>query len=148
MTEFPSLDVMIDRLDLEPHPEGGYFRETWRSDLTLPADALSDDHDGPRSAGTSILYLLPDNEKSELHRVASDELWLFQYGDPLELSIQTAKSRPADTVTIGNQPGQDFQARVPANYWQSAQSLGGDAGFTLVACVVVPGFDFDDFEMG
>lgn len=147
MTDAPDIDALIDRLDLEPHPEGGYFRETWRSDLELPSDVLTPEHDGRRSAGTSILYLVPADDDSAPHRVASDELWLYHLGDPLELTVRRSLERPGDSVIIG--PGDDhrFQAQVPANHWQSASSTGDDAGYTLVACVVVPGFDFDDFEM-
>ena len=146
MTKPPSLDFLIDHLRLSPHPEGGYYRETWRSDLQLPAEALPA-HCGSRSAGTAIYYLLPHDQQSALHRVCSDELWLFQLGDPLELRIQGHRDEDARTLTLGCRPEDDLQRLVPANHWQSARSLGGPAGYTLVACIVVPGFDFADFEM-
>lgn len=147
MTDFPDADALIDRLELEPHPEGGYFRETWRSDLELPANVLTPDHDGRRNAGTSILYLVPADDDSAPHRVASDELWLHHFGDPLELTVRRARNRSGDTVVLGPGPDHRFQSVVPANHWQSARSTGEEAGYSLMACVVVPGFDFDDFEM-
>jgi len=142
-------DALIDRLGLEAHPEGGYFRETWRSDLELPADVLPD-HDGPRSAGTSILFMLPDGARSALHRVTSEELWLYQGGDAVQLTMQPAlrtSDARIETVTVGPEPGQQFQAVVPGGWWQAAEHVPGAAGYVLVACVVVPGFDFADFEM-
>ncbi len=146
MTKPPSLDFLIDHLRLSPHPEGGYYRETWRSDLRLPAEALPD-HGGPRSAGTAINYLLPRDEESALHRVCSDELWFFQLGDPLQLRIKEKLNADARALTLGCRPRDQLQVLVPADHWQSARSEGGPAGYTLVACVVVPGFDFADFEM-
>lgn len=147
MPGYPDVELLIDRLELEPHPEGGYFRETWRSDLVVPADALTPDHGGPRNAGTSILYLLPAGEVSARHRVVSDELWLFQHGDPLDLTIESPDGAASETFAVGATPECTFQKLVPAHHWQSAESQGGTAGYTLVACIVVPGFDFDDFEM-
>lgn len=148
MTDHPSAQQLIERLGLEPHPEGGYFRETWRSSLTLPADALTADHGGARDAGTSILYLLPEDDRSARHRVCSDELWLFQCGAPLRLTIESPDGDQSADILLGAEKSCRFQKLVPANHWQSAQSTGGHAGYTLVGCVVVPGFDFADFEMG
>ncbi len=146
MTQPPPLDFLIDHLRLSPHPEGGYYRETWRSDLQLPAEALPN-HCGPRSAGTAIYYLLPGDQESALHRVCSDELWFFQLGDPLELRIQEELDGEARRLTVGCRHQDRLQVLVPADHWQAARSLGGPAGYTLVACIVVPGFDFADFEM-
>ncbi len=147
MTDHPTLDEMIDRLKLEPHPEGGFFREVWRSPLELPAGVLTDDHDGERNAGTSILYLLPEDDDSAPHRVCSAELWLYQYGNPLRLTIEPPGDERATEAVLGPGPNQAFQKLVPPNHWQKARPLPGAAGYTLVGCVVVPGFDFQDFEM-
>lgn len=133
----------IERLGLQPHPEGGYYREVWRSDLTLPAEGLP--HGAPRSAGTSIYFLLPAGVRSEWHRVASDELWIHQHGDDLDLWITDepdAAPAPQDLGVNG-----ELQLVVAANRWQAAQVRDGDHGYALVCCVVVPGFEFDDFEM-
>ena len=134
-------DDWIQKLNLQPHPEGGFYRETWRSDLNLPADAIP--HGNPRSAGTSIYFLLPSGVRSNWHRVASDELWIFQFGDPLDLQM----GQPDDFETLVLGPAGQMQSVVPANAWQAAESRGGNHGYTLVCCVVVPGFDFEDFEM-
>jgi hypothetical protein len=142
MTE-PDLEELVDSLRLEPHPEGGFYREMYRADLTLPADALPD-HDGPRSAGTSILYLLPHGDVSTWHRVASDELWLWQGGDAMAL---TMRENDGDETTHIVGPSGQLQALVPAHWWQTATPEPGAHGFSIVGCVVVPGFDFADFEM-
>jgi uncharacterized protein len=136
---------LITALDLQAHPEGGFYKETWRSDLVLPQVILPPGYGGDRSAGTSILFLLPRGHSSRWHRVKSAELWFHQAGDPLELGI-------AEDLAQENAPillGQDgcFQAIVPPNWWQRAQPVVGNAGYSLVGCVVVPGFDFADFEL-
>lgn len=146
-SENRAVNRWVERLGLEPHPEGGYFRETWRSELVLPGEVLTPSHGGERNAGTSILYLLPSGERSARHRVASDELWLFQAGDPLDLRIEDPDSGQERRVRLGLGEGQQLQALVPAGWWQSAGGVDGEAGYTLVGCVVVPGFDFADFEM-
>jgi len=130
--------TLIETLRLEPHPEGGCFRETWRSERLLRLD----DYDGPRNAGTAILFLLPGGARSRWHRVRSDELWLWQKGDPLELTI--GRDQGGQTVVLGRDR---FQAVVPGGEWQTARPRPGEHGYSLVSCVVVPGFDFADFEI-
>jgi uncharacterized protein len=137
---------LIDKLQLQPHPEGGFYRETWRSPLCLPQSILPAEYTGDRSAGTAILFLLPTGHFSRWHRVRSAELWFHQAGDPLELAIaQTAAETSANIINLGRDC--TFQAIVPPNYWQRAKPISGAAGYALVGCVVVPGFDFADFEM-
>lgn len=123
--------AMIARLDLAPHPEGGFYRETIR----LPAPASG------RSAMTAILFLLDFGQRSHWHRVDAAELWLWHAGAPLSLHIA---GQPAITLGGDVQAGQQPQALVPADAWQSADA---DAGWTLVSCVVTPGFDFAGFEL-
>ena len=106
----------------------------------LPADAIP--HDSPRNAGTSIYFLLPAGVRSKWHRVASDELWIHQYGDSLELAIRGDEQHLTRVGSDG-----ELQAVVPAGHWQSAEVIDGEHGYALVCCVVVPGFDFADFEM-
>jgi predicted cupin superfamily sugar epimerase len=132
----------VSRLGLLPHPEGGFYRETWRSALSLPASALP--QAAERSAATAIYYLLPTGVQSAWHRVASDELWLFHAGDPLD--VFSADEVPSSTPT---RLGFDYtlQHLVEAGRWQSARVVDGPFGYALVSCVVVPGFDFQDFEM-
>jgi uncharacterized protein len=137
--------ALIDRLQLQPHPEGGFYRETWRSDLCLPSSILPAGYTGSRSAGTAILFLLPTGHCSRWHRVRSAELWFHQAGDPLELGIATSLDEESQATYLGRD--YCWQAIVPPNHWQRAQPIAGRAGYALVACVVVPGFDFADFEM-
>ena len=124
---------MIDRLGLKPHPEGGWYRETWRSEAALP--------DG-RAAGTAILFLLEAGHRSHWHRVDAEELWIFQAGAPLRLL--TASDGVVVEALLGPGPNQSPQRLVGAREWQAAEA---DAGWTLVACVVVPGFRFEGFEL-
>ena len=132
-------DEIIGALGLSAHPEGGWYRETWRAGATITATA------GGRATGTAILYLLRAGERSRWHRVDADEVWLFHAGAPLTLRI-AADVAGAERVTLGPRvtAGERPQAVVPAGHWQSAVS---DGDFTLVSCCVSPGFDFAGFEM-
>ncbi|MEL6712175.1 MAG: cupin domain-containing protein [Planctomycetota bacterium] len=122
-------------LGLAPHPEGGHYRETFRSDARVEA------HGGTRAAVTSILFLLASGEESRLHRVRSDELWLHHEGVVVDLAVAGAP------VRLGHGPGAVLQAFVPGGAWQAARALDGSAGYALVGCVVAPGFEFEDFEL-
>jgi len=131
---------IIDCLQLQPHPEGGWYRQTYRSDFACPTDR------GPRSACTGIYYLLEADDISAFHRVASDEMWHFYSGDPLSLILLGDEG--LQTVTLGGDvaAGQQPQALVPAGVWQAARLV--DRGrFVLVGCTVSPGFEFEDFEL-
>lgn len=143
-----SQEELIRRLRLEPHPEGGFYREIWRSSQVLSSEALPPDYGGWRSAGTSIVYLLPWGKSSRWHRVRSDELWLYQGGDPLELTMCIDREESQNIVELGFEEGQELQSLVPGGWWQTAKPVKGDVGYSLMACVVVPGFDFRDFEFG
>jgi uncharacterized protein len=122
---------------LAPHPEGGYYRETYRSPLTVAPDGWP----GPRALVTAILYLLPAGEQSAWHRVRGDELWLWQGGGPMLLNVGDT----SHLVGPDRRQGHEFQALVPGGTWQSATPAAEE--WSLVACVVAPGFDFSDFEM-
>jgi predicted cupin superfamily sugar epimerase len=126
---------VIRALDLRPHPEGGFFRETFR------------DPEGPSPRGwsTAIYYLLGQDERSHWHKVDASELWLFHAGDPLELSL-SPDGRHVDRRVLGVDfaSGALPQVVVPAGWWQSAAPLGT---WTLVSCTVSPGFEFRGFEM-
>ena len=125
-------EAVVRRLGLAPHPEGGFYRETFRSParLTLPDGRV-------RSASTAIYYLLPAGAHSAWHRVAADEVWHHYAGGPLRLYLLGQGERRLD-------PGQP-QAVVPAGTWQAAEPEGEGV---LVGCTVAPGFDFADFELG
>ena len=135
------VDELIERLQLAPHPEGGYYREIWRGGLDVePADGR-----GTRSALTSIYFLLPAGAISRWHRVRSDEVWHHYEGAPLELMMVPPEEMRLDRVRLGPLgPGVEPMKCVPAGWWQAARSLGP---YTLVGCTVGPGFEFGDFEM-
>jgi uncharacterized protein len=123
--------TVIEQFDLQPHPEGGWFRETFRDSATDEAG---------RSRSTAILYLLAAGDASARHRVDATEIWHHYAGDALELVVGD------DTFILGDDlvTGQVPQVAVPAGVWQSARPLGA---WTLVGCTVAPGFQFDGFEL-
>jgi hypothetical protein len=142
-----SAQFWIEHLQLEPHPEGGYYRETYRSAEDIPATALPERYAGSRPYATTIFYLLKSGDFSALHRLTSDETWHFYSGAALDIHILSPDGgywKPR----LGNNPEQDqsFQVVVPAGCWFGATVATGD-GYTLCACSVSPGFDFADFEL-
>lgn len=127
----PRARYLLDTLALTPHPEGGWYRQIFKSAETVTRTA-----DGAtRTALTTIYFLLVEGTFSRRHRVSSDEVWHFYEGDALELVV--------GEVPVRLDPGNRVHV-VPANVWQSARPLGA---YTLVGCTVGPGFEFDDFEM-
>ena len=135
---------VIASLDLSPHPEGGFYAETFRA-LPLPADLPGR---GARAASTAIYFLLRREDFSALHVVASDEVWHHYLGDPLELCCFDAMGVQR-TVELGRDlaRGQRPQHVVRAGELQGARVLDGPHGFALCGCTVAPGFDFADFRM-
>lgn len=138
-----SWQEMVELLELEPHPEGGFYRETWRSWITLPRDSYS--RPGNRSVASTILFLLPAGTRSQWHRVDCDELWLHQAGDPIRLLNSPIPGSRYSECVLGVPPC--FQFEVSARRWQMAEALEGPHGYALAACVVVPAFEFEDFEL-
>jgi len=133
--------LLVDTLSLTPHPEGGHYREIYRS----PGLVTPDDHRAERSALTSIYFLLKAGEHSSWHLVGSDELWHFCEGDPLELvSLDPATMTPQRRLLGPLDEASQPVRVVPAGQWQAARPLGG---YTLVGCSVAPGFEFADFEL-
>jgi predicted cupin superfamily sugar epimerase len=132
---------LISSLGLQPHPEGGHYREVFRSSSSVqPGDGR-----GERSALTTIYFLLMAGEQSRLHRVTSDEAWHFYEGDPLDLLWTGAEPMVLHQARLGPvSAGMAPVAVVPAGGWQAARSSGA---YTLVGCTVGPGFDFADFQM-
>ncbi|MGA1223964.1 MAG: cupin domain-containing protein [Phycisphaerales bacterium] len=130
-----SAEAIIRLLDLKPHPEGGFYRETWRD---RPGD-------GGRGAGTAIYFLLPGGVENRWHRVDAAEIWHFYAGAPLELSI-AGHGRAPETKVLGTAmwDGERPQIEIPANAWQRARCLGA---WTLVGCTVSPAFEFARFEI-
>ena len=129
-----------ESLGLRPHPEGGWYRETWRA-----AGPVRTPY-GERDAATAILFLLEPGQSSRWHRVRSGELWLWQGGGRVELDLGGVGERPVlrETVLVGPDPD-DLQRLVPAGEWQAARPAADEAA--LVACLVAPGFDFADFQL-
>lgn len=141
-------EYWIDRLHLLPHPEGGFYREIFRSAEIIGVDGLSKRYGSPRSTFTSIYYLLRSGDISRLHRLKSDELWHFFDGDPLTVHI--IKPDGAYTaVTLGRRfdLGERFQALIEHGWWFGA-AVDNPGSYTLVGCTVAPGFEFEDYEVG
>ncbi len=130
-----SADDIIRLLELEPHPEGGHFRETFRDRRGAG---------GGRAASTAIYFLLRRGERSHWHRVDAAEVWHWYAGGALLLSISADGSRSTHRLGPDLAAGERPQAVVPAHAWQQAESLGD---FTLVGCTVAPGFEFSGFEL-
>ncbi len=144
----PSTKDLIAHYGLLPHPEGGYFQETYRSKESVAANALPARFGGERSVCTGICFLLPKGAKSRLHRLKSDEMWHFYLGGPLEVT-QISPDGKVETTVLGPEiaDGQKVQHVVPAGYWFGAMPAKG-AAYSFVGCTVAPGFDFSDFEIG
>ena len=131
----------IEHLNLQSHPEGGWFAETYRAEEAFETPR------GERSASTAIYFLLKAGEVSKFHRIASDELWHFYAGSPLRIHVLDESGYR--TLELGSNPteGQSFQAVVEKGTWFGAELLTDDE-FALVGCTVSPGLDFSDLEMG
>lgn len=142
-------DFLIDRFKLQPHPEGGFYRETFRSE-----DRITRDSSELRSASTAIYYMLCDNAYSAWHRIRSDELWHFYAGDPILIHVIDGEGA-LQTHRLGNalvDSSADFQAIVQAGNWFAAEllnaiSVDGADGYALAGCTVAPGFEFSEFEL-
>jgi predicted cupin superfamily sugar epimerase len=137
-------DELIHRFGLQAHPEGGYFRETYRSTARVTRDGAEE----TRSASTAIYFLLCDGAHSAWHRIQSDEVWHFYAGEPIDVHVIDAHGALV-TLRLGNaltHPDAVFQAVVTAGDWFAAE-CAAPAGVALVGCTVAPGFEFSEFEM-
>jgi predicted cupin superfamily sugar epimerase len=145
----PTADEIIRFLGLRPLPhEGGWYRETYRSALQLPAAVLAPRYRDPRSVGTAIYYLLTPDTVSALHRLPTDEVFHFYLGDPVEmLQLGPAPEDGGRVVTLGPDilASQQVQTVVPAGVWQGGVLKPGGA-FALMGTTMAPGFDFADYE--
>jgi predicted cupin superfamily sugar epimerase len=132
--------ALIEKLGLQEHPEGGWYRETWRAQ----ADQ------GERAGGTAIHFLLEAGQRSQWHKIDATEIWLFHSGDPLTLSLAESEAGPIRSVSLGPDPlaGHAVQLVIAPGEWQAAEPIAeGEFGYTLVSCVVVPGFEFSGFQL-
>lgn len=138
---------IISRLQLSPHPEGGFYKEVYRSEGTISAEALSSSFGGDRNFSTSIYYLLETGDFSAFHRIKSDEGWHFYAGGTLLIHCLSEKDGYV-CLRLGSNlaEGDSFQHVVPAGVWFASEPAP-DTEFVLAGCTVSPGFDFRDFEM-
>jgi len=138
---------LIQQYKLQPHPEGGWYKENYKSCEYIPADALPARFSGNRSFSTAIYFLLEQNDFSGFHRIKSDECWHFYAGDPLLIYVIQQKGM-LEVIQLGSDisNGQLFQYVVPANCWFASKPADGSR-FSFVGCTVSPGFDFADFEL-
>lgn len=136
---------LINQYKLAPHPEGGYFKETYRSTENIPHEALPEKFDGPRSFSTAIYFLLLKDLFSAFHRIKSDECWHFYEGDSLHVHVLHLNGE-YELIKLGRDSanGEVYQAIVPAGAWFASESKGE---YSFVGCTVSPGFDFNDFEL-
>lgn len=147
ISELPStIQNIVQTLDLLPHPEGGFYKETYRSEEQIAQQALYGNFSGDRNYCTAIYFLLTSKNFSAFHRIQQDELWHFYEGAPLQVHVIDSDGRYTKhivgPVSMGLQP----QLVVPKGAW-FASDIGEANAYTLVGCTVAPGFDFADFEL-
>jgi predicted cupin superfamily sugar epimerase len=136
----PEAAAVVRELELAPHPEGGWYKETYRS-----AQTVQSPKHGERAAFTSILFLLEAPDVSRLHRLDAEELWNWHAGSPLDVHVLT-NERGRESRRLGASPGQTFQTVIPADCWFGAE-VPAPGQWSLVGCVVAPGFEFRTFEL-
>ena len=132
------IELLIEKLELLPHPEGGFYKETYRSIETIDS--------GKRQLMTSIYFILTSANVSKFHRIKSDELWFFHSGSPLIVHVLDEKGHTKNLIGLDLQNGEVPQFMVPKNTIFGS-SVQGENAYSLVSCVVAPGFDFADFEL-
>lgn len=137
----------IEKLDLEKHPEGGWYREVYLSEDIVPQTGLPANFRSERSFSTSIYYLLENDDFSAFHRIKSDEIWHY-YGGTSAIEILSLEKGKVKKYLVGNDldSGQKLQVVVPKNTWFAARLLN-TSGYALAGCTVSPGFHFEDFEL-
>ncbi|MDP9796981.1 putative cupin superfamily sugar epimerase [Catenuloplanes nepalensis] len=141
-----SRSSIVAELDLSPHPEGGWYRQTWRSGHEFAPEG----YPGTRAAATAIYFLLHPGEEARWHQVRSDELWLWHSGGPMTLRTGGDGERPSEFVRslvlgVDLKAGQRPQGLVPAGTWQAAVPAGHEPA--LVTCIVAPGFEYEDWRL-
>ncbi len=142
-----SADYWIEKLGLEAHPEGGFFKETYKSSESLGSESLPERFTGARVFSTGIYFLIKKGHFSAFHKIKSDEMWHFYEGNSLEICFIDAEAK-LNFIKLGRdfEKGEVLQAVVPANCWFGSYLPDG-SDYALVGCTVSPGFDFQDFEM-
>ena len=133
---------LIQTLDLKPHPEGGFYKETYRAPLEMELE-----NQRKRNSSTAIYYLLMDDIKSHFHKVLSDEIWLYHQGETVVIyELNESGSMIIHHLGIDIQNGENPQIMIPKNHWFAAK-IKNNVGFCLVSCMVAPGFEFEDFVL-
>ncbi len=139
------IEELIKKFELSPHPEGGYFKETYRSTGAIEHIALPMEYEGKRNYSTCIYFLLASDTFSAFHKIKQDEIWHFYDGSPIKLYMISEEGEYSEQI-IGNNfsKGEVPQFVVPGNHWFAAKTLNKNE-YSFVGCTVSPGFDFDDF---
>lgn len=140
-----TVQQLIEQFGLIPHPEGGYYKETYRSPEVISKQALPERFTGQRVYSSAIYFLLVQGNFSAFHRIKSDECWHFYAGDTLCVHM-ISPSGQLTTIYLGNKPGTVYQYVVRAGYWFASETAPGGS-FSFVGCTVAPAFDFADFEL-
>ncbi|MFD0933208.1 cupin domain-containing protein [Psychroflexus salinarum] len=142
-----SKEQLIEKLNLEKHPEGGYFKETYRSEMSIPKYSLPAEFDSYRNVSTCIYFMLTSDEFSAFHKVNQDEAWHFYMGESILLHM-ISPGGEYSKIKIGSDfsSGETPQFVVPAQHWFAAE-VEKENGFALVGCTVAPGFEYEDFEL-
>ncbi|NAS29409.1 hypothetical protein GTQ40_00350 [Flavobacteriaceae bacterium R38] len=140
-------EKLIQLLNLTPHPEGGYFKETYRSDGKINEDSLNNSYSGNRNYSTAIYFLLTSDQFSSFHKIHQDEAWHFYDGVPVKIHM-ISNNGDYSNVIVGRDfdKGEVPQFVVPGEYWFAAEVIENNS-FSLVGCTVSPGFDFNDFKL-
>lgn len=142
----PTADYWIKHLHLLPHPEGGFFKETYRSKENISANSLPDRFGDARSFSTAIYFLLRSQDRSMFHRIKSDELWHYHAGSSLSIYVLREGTLEVHRLGSNAEHGESLQVVIPANCWFGAKVDIKDS-YVLAGCTVSPGFDFNDFEL-
>ena len=141
------IEEIVKELDLKPHPEGGYFKETYRSKGEIKEDSLHSGYGGKRNYSTCIYFLLTSETFSAFHKIKQDEIWHFYAGSPIQLhTISEAGDLSKFIIGTDLISGQTPQLIVPGDHWFAA-TVVNDNDYALVGCTVAPGFDFSDFVL-
>jgi len=142
-----TVNQLVQLYQLLPHPEGGYYKETYRSGVMVNKNALPDSFTSDKSVSTAIYFLLEKGNFSAFHRIKSDECWHFYAGETLHIYVISPEGI-FSTIKLGSnfEAGEVFQAVVPAHSWFASEPAP-NSNFSFVGCTVAPGFDFEDFEM-
>lgn len=140
-------NLLIKKLQLKPHPEGGYFKETYRCNIIISQSTLPDEYKSDRNVSTAIYFLLESDHFSAFHKINQDEIWHFYEGSSIAIH-QIAPNGDYSKIIIGNkiENGEIPQYVVPSGYWFAANVVNPN-DYSLVGCTVAPGFDFEDFLM-